>query len=146
MLMEILTDFPDRLRSGKLVFVGEEHQLMRMVSVRRTDRDLIVRLEGLHTPEEANMLRGSTVYIKAQGLPVLPEGQYYHHQLLGLKVVDEAGQEIGKLDHIIETGANDVYVVQTLENKELLLPATDEVILKIDLEQQVMTVHLLEYY
>jgi len=78
--------------------------------------------------------------VKAADLPRLPEGQYYHHQLLGLSVVDETGQVLGELAEILETGANDVYLVKTPLGKELLLPAIEDVILGVPLERKEMSV------
>ncbi len=135
MVMDILTGFPERLKAGKNVFVGEAHQPVRIVSMRGHDRSLIIRLAGLETPEEAGRYRNAILYVRSTDLPDLPEGEYYHHQLLGLAVVDEAGQRLGTLDHILETGANDVYVVKNADGKELLLPAVEEVILAVDLER-----------
>ena len=144
--MEVLTDFPERLRTGKTVYVGEDHLPMRLVAVRKADRELIVRFSGYSTPEEASRLTNSVVYVPAKGLPKLPEGVFYHHELLGLKIVDEAGQSLGVLDHILETGSNDVYVVKTAEGKDLLLPAIEEVVLSIDLGQGTITVRPQEWY
>ena len=82
------------------------------------------------------------MYIKAEALPELPEGEYYHHQLLGLKVINEAGLEVGSLTEIIETGANDVYVATSAEGKETLFPAIESVILWVDLGRNEMQVRL----
>jgi 16S rRNA processing protein RimM len=141
-LMEVLTDFPERLRSGKLVHVGENHQPMRITHKRSQDQELLLTFAGIDTPEAAGNLRNQRVYIKADALPELPEGEYYHHQLLGLKVIDEAGLEVGSLTEIIETGANDVYVTNSVEGKETLFPAIESVILGVDLGRNEMRVRL----
>lgn len=140
MIMDIWTDFPERLLPGKTVYIGEAHEEMRIASVRGNNKNLIVRLSGFETPEDAGRLRNAMVYVKTSELPQLPEGEYYHHQLLGLRVVDEAGLTLGKLTDILETGANDVYVVRTPDEKELLLPVVEEVILSVNLEEGVMIV------
>lgn len=139
-LMDVLTGFPERMRSGKLVYVGDNREPMRLAGVRGHDREMIVRFAGIDTPEAAGEFRNAMLYVKASELPKLPEGEYYHHQLLGLSVVNEAGEALGSLIDILETGANDVYVVKTSDGKELLLPAVDEVILGIDLERREMRV------
>jgi 16S rRNA processing protein RimM len=141
-LMEVLTDFPERLRSGKLVYVGEDHLPMRITHRRTQDRALLITFPGIDTPEAAGNLRNRRVYIKADSLPDLPEGQYYHHQLLGLRLLDEGGLEIGVLTEIIETGANDVYVATSVEGKEILFPAIESVILGVDLVRNEMRVKL----
>jgi len=140
MVMEVLTDFPDRIRVGKFVYVGENHDAREIVSSRSHDRMLIIRFSGIDTPEDAGLMRNQNVYVKAAELPKLPQGEYYHHQLLGLSIVDENGQKLGELKEILETGANDVYVVKFPEGKELLLPALDDVILGVDLERGEMIV------
>lgn len=139
-LMDVLTDFPERIRTGRKVYVGETHEPMKIVSLRGHNREMIVRFSGYSNPEEAGQLRNALVFVKASDLPELPEGEYYHHQLLGLAVVDEAGQPLGTLAEILETGANDIYLVKTPDGKELLLPVTEEVILSVDLEQSEMRV------
>jgi 16S rRNA processing protein RimM len=140
MLMDVLTGFPERLRSGKTVYIGEAHEPVRLASVRGHNRELIVRLSGVQTPEETAPYRNMVLYVKASELPKLPDGEYYHHQLIGITVVDEAGVVLGTLDEILETGANDVYLVKTPDGKELLLPAVEEVVLEVDLEQHQMRV------
>ncbi len=139
-LMDVLTDFPERLHSGRVVYAGENHEPLRIASVRGHDKELIIRFAGFATPEEVGRLRNAILYVKASELPKLPEGEYYHHELLGLSVLDEAGQVLGKLENILETGANDVYVVETPDGKEILLPAVEEVILSVDLDRQEMRV------
>ena len=141
-LMEVLTDFPERLRTGRTVYVGEDHQPMRITHKRSQDTALLITFSGIDTPEAAGLLRNKRVYIQADNLPELPEGEYYHHQLMGLKVIDENGAEIGSLTEIIETGANDVYVATSIEGKEILFPAIESVILAVDLDLSEMRVRL----
>jgi 16S rRNA processing protein RimM len=74
----------------------------------------------------------------------LPEGKYYHHQLIGLQVMDENDNPLGELAEILVTGANDVYVVKDASGGELLLPAIPPVILDVDVGHRLMKVHLLE--
>ena len=119
---------------------------MVLAKVRSADRELIVHFDGFENPEEAIRLRGKVVFVKAEGLPKLPEGEYYHHQLIGLTVVDEKEQTLGVLESILETGANDVYVIRTPEGKELLLPAIEEVVLVVDLDKHQMIVRPPEWY
>jgi 16S rRNA processing protein RimM len=139
-LMDVMTDFPERLRTGRTVYVGDTHEPLRIASMRGHNRELIMRFDGFANPEEVGRLRNALVFVKADELPKLPEGEYYHHQLLGLAVVDEAGQPLGTLAEILETGANDIYLVKTPDGKELLLPVIEEVILSVDLERGEMVV------
>jgi 16S rRNA processing protein RimM len=105
---------------------------------------LLVRFKGIETPEEAGQYRNQWVYIKSSDAPTLPEGGIYKHELFGFQVVDENGQSLGELMEILETGANDVYVVKDDSGCELLLPAIPPVILEVDADRRVMRVHLLE--
>ena len=138
--MEIRTDFPERLRKGRTVYLGPEHYPVKLAAVRTADAALLIRLEGISDRDQAGLLRGKEVAVQADSLPNLPEGQYYHHQLIGLQVVDESGQDLGVLDQILETGANDVYVIKPAEGPELLIPAIEEVIQAVDLKKGRMTV------
>jgi 16S rRNA processing protein RimM len=115
-------------------------QPAQIASTRGHNRELIIRLEGVENPEATSKYRNALLFVKATELPKLPEGEYYYHQLLGMTVLDEAGQVLGKLVDILETGANDVYVVKSEDGKELLLPAIEDNILSVDPEQRQMRV------
>ncbi len=143
-IMDIHTDFPDRIKSGRKVLIGEKHQPHTLDTVRERNDGLLISLRGVDTPEEAGKFRNQWVYVKASEVPPLPEGQVYKYELVGLDVIDDNGNALGKLAEILETGANDVYVVKNEEGKEILLPAIPPVILNIDMKQRVMKVHLLE--
>lgn len=144
MIMDLHTDFPERIKKGRKVYIGEKRETAALESVRAHGRGLLVRLRGYDTPESAGRFRNQWVYVKAEELPPLPEGQYYQYELIGLNVVNEDGAPLGKLTEILETGANDVYIVQNEAGKEILLPAIPSVILKVDMDARTMTVHLLE--
>ena len=143
-LMDLHTDFPERFRTGRKVYVGDEYKPMTLASVRPHGENLLVRLRGVNTPEAAGQYRNTWLFIKTKDAPPLPEGQYYQYQLLGLKVVDEAGHPLGTLTEILETGANDVYVVKDEAGKEILLPAIPSVILDVQPEAGLIRVHVLE--
>lgn len=142
-IMDILTDFPERLHRGSLLYIGEAHQEIRLNSIRPNNRTLLVSLAGYTTPETVGVFRNQIVFVPAADRPPLPEGEYYHHQIIGLRVVSDEGQELGHVSEILETGANDVFVVRPSMGSDILLPAIDPVILQVDLEQGEMLVHLL---
>jgi 16S rRNA processing protein RimM len=137
---EILTDFPERLRPGTTVFVGDQQTPMLITHRRGKDQALLLTFEGINVREEVALLRNQLVYIRKEGLPSLPEGEYYHHQLLGMQVLDEAGTVLGTLDEILETGANDVYLVRSQYGEEMLFPAVEDVVLSVDPDKKVMVV------
>jgi 16S rRNA processing protein RimM len=143
LLLETLTEFPDRLQAGDSVFLGETAVEHTLATVRLHRQQLIIRLEGCQDRDCAEAYRGLLVQIRAAAASPLPPGRYYHHQLIGLRAVSDEGELLGTLTKILETGANDVYIVSG-PNGDLLLPAIRSVILDIDLESGQMTVHLLE--
>lgn len=141
--MEVITDFPERLVAGEQVYVSENHLQLRIRSVRWHDQYLLIAFEGYSEPEAVSSFRNQWVFVRGDDRPPLPDGEYYHHQLLGLQVVSDEGENLGTLIQILETGANDVYIIQPISGPELLIPATSEVILKVDLDAGSMRVHLL---
>ena len=141
--MEVLTDFPERLVPGMTLYLGPGHQTATLLSSRWHKHDLLVAFEGYQDREGVAVLRNQLVQVRADDRPQLPEGEYYHHQLLGLRVLDEAGNTLGELAEILVTGANDVYVVRAPRGEEVLLPAIDSVVLDVDLKRGLMRVHLL---
>jgi 16S rRNA processing protein RimM len=142
--MDVHTDFPERLKTGKTVFVGDHYQPKVIASLRSHAAGMLVRLRGVKSPEDAGQYRNAWVYVPTADRPALPEGEYYHHQLLGLNVVTDEGHDLGVLVDVLETGANDVYVVRAGDGKETLLPAISPVILEIRLADRQMRVHLLD--
>ena len=143
-IMDLHTDFPERMKRGRKLFVGEDYQPITLTNVRPHQSGLLVKFDGIETPEDAGQLRNQWVYIKAKDAQPLPEGQIYQYELFGFRVVDENDNQLGELVEIIETGANDVYVVRDDSGKEILLPAIPSVILDLDPARRFMRVHLLE--
>jgi 16S rRNA processing protein RimM len=144
MIMDLHTDFPERLRHGRELFVGEEHKPMILAGARSHAKGMLIKLKNVESPEDTVPFRNHWVYVKSSDIPALPEGQIYQHELFGFKVVDENENPLGELVEIIETGANDVYVVKDESGKEILLPAIPSVILDLDPARRFLRVHLLE--
>ena len=143
-IMDLHTDFPERMKSGRKLFVGEEYQPMTLTSVRPHQAGLLVKFKDVETPEDAGKLRNQWVFIKAKDAPPLPDGQIYQYELIGFKVVDENENLLGTLAEILETGANDVYVVKDNSGKEILLPAIPSVVLNQDADLRLIRVHVLD--
>jgi 16S rRNA processing protein RimM len=141
LLLETLTDFPQHLAEVDTVYLGEPPVAHPLAAARVHRGQLILRLADVPDRDAADAFRGQLVQIKAVAAAPLPPGTYYHHQLLGLPVVTEAGEPLGELAEVLETGANDVYVVQG-PGGELLLPAIRSVILSIDLAARQITVRV----
>jgi 16S rRNA processing protein RimM len=142
-LVEIYTDFPDRLRAKRVVYAGEAYAPLTIRSSRYHNDGLLLAFEGIETPEQIGLYRNQILYVSTADRQALPEGEYYFDQLIGLDVEDEGRRSLGRLTEILQTGANDVYVVTGPSGQELLLPAIAEVILAVDLPNRVIRVHLL---
>lgn len=145
MIMDVLTDFPERIKPGKVVYVADSHEPQKISSVRPHDNLLLISFKGIDSKDDLDRYRNLMVYIKTEGLPELPENEFYHHDLIGLTVIDEQQEVLGTLVEIMETGANDVYVIADKDKNEMLIPAVDEFILTIDLAGRLMTVHKPEW-
>ena len=93
--------------------------------------------------DQARKFTNTLVHVKADKLPDLPDGEYYHHEIIGMKVLLESGEVLGTVKEIVETGANDVYVVTSVtgDKKEILIPAIDEVLLEIDVSSKQMKIN-----
>jgi 16S rRNA processing protein RimM len=145
MSMEILTDFPEKIQSGLEVFVGVKKTPYQVASTRKTAAGILIRFTSIENPESAGLLRNQFVYLPLSHQLDLPKGRYYHHEIIGMSVVDEQGQTLGLITEILVTGANDVYVVRDESGKETLLPAIKSVILLIDPENKSMKVRMQEW-
>ncbi|MCS7173899.1 MAG: ribosome maturation factor RimM [Armatimonadetes bacterium] len=137
------TDFPDRFQTLRRVFVaGPEGEVPYEVeSVRPHGRFFLVRLRGVEGREAAEALRGRELRIPQEEAPPLPEGTYYVADILGLEVRTPEGKVLGRVREVLRTGANDVYVVAG--DREILLPAIEDVVQEVNLEERCMVVRLL---
>lgn len=143
-VMEVVTDFPERLQAGARVYVGSLHTPLMIQGVRSRSEGLLIKFTGIDTPEEVARYRNKLVYVTTADRPSLPEGHYYEHQVLGFAVVDnETNETIGSLGEIMRTGANDVYVVKRPDGSEVLLPVIPSVVLDLDINRRMIHVHLL---
>ncbi len=142
--MRLLTDYPERLLAADILYMGGNYTPYQVIRIRKHSAGMLVQLEGISDRSQAELLRKTSVFIHIDEAIPLEEGEYYLYQIEGIQVVTDDGTELGHLTDFIETGANDVYVVTSDEGHEILLPAIPEVILDVNIEEHVMTVHLLE--
>ena len=142
-ILHVITDFPERLKKGVRVFAGENRQPVRISEVRPYKKGLLLSLQGFDSVEAVEELRNQFLFVRSDEIPPLPEGEYYHHQLIGMQVFDEENRELGTLVQILDTTANDVYIVRSDAGREILLPATEEVLLDIDPASKKIRVHIL---
>lgn len=138
-----VTEFPERLsRLSELRLRmpdGEERRL-RVLGSRANKEMRLLRLEGVESIEEAEALRGAEVVIDLEEAAPLPEGRYYQHQILGLRVVTPEGEELGRVTDIMEGASNDVYVAG-----RYMVPATRDAVLRLAPEEGVIVVRSKEY-
>jgi len=143
LLMEILTDFPERLRPGMVLFLEPSHDPLLLRSVRPHKDGLLVAFQGCETPEAAGAYRNSLVTVKTASQPTLPEGEYYHHQVIGLQVRTTSGQVVGRVIEILSTGAHDVLVARGETGPEILIPLVQPFLHEINLTTGEMIVSLI---
>jgi 16S rRNA processing protein RimM len=127
----------------RALFVGPEHSRVEVVSVRPHKGRFLLRIQHINSRGDAEDLRGNQLFIRSSDAKELDAGAYYHWQILGLDVVTDEGERLGSVARIVETGANDVYVVRSAQGKDLLIPAIDSVIESVDLESGILTVTLI---
>jgi 16S rRNA processing protein RimM len=142
--MTIETDFPERLQVGTKLFLGENHTPVTVRSQRTANDGLLLAFQEFPDRDSIESLRNAPLFTRAEDSPALPAGKYYQHQLIGLDVYSDQDQWLGNLAQILDTGANDIYVVKAANDKEILLPAISDVIKTIDIENKRIIVHLME--
>ncbi|MHB8780658.1 MAG: ribosome maturation factor RimM [Candidatus Geothermincolia bacterium] len=135
-----LSDNPDRFRVGRRFFIEDEDGLKPVImdEVSPGPGFLRLHLGGVDSRPEALSLKGRQLLIPESEVEPLPEGEYWEHQLIGLRVLTVAGDKLGVVEDIIWAAGNDVYVVRG--EREHLIPASKEVVVRIDLEEGVMVV------
>lgn len=144
--VRVLPSTDDVKRFGKLKEVKVENRTMttyEIETVRYHKNFVLLKFKGIDTMTEAELLKNSLLKIDRKDALPLKKDEYYQCDLYGLRVVTDTGRDLGKLTDILMTGSNDVYVVRN-EEKEILIPAIKQCILKVDLEAGEMLVHLLE--
>jgi len=142
----LTTDDPEHLLTIRRLYIGDEQQPRRVLGARLHDRYALVRLKGVTTPESIAEFKGQPVRIAGIDARPLAPGEHYLYQLIGLTAVDEAGVTIGTVTDIMETGANDVFIVSPPDGgPDQLIPNHPEVVLDIDPVAGKLTVRPLVY-
>ena len=105
---------------------------------------LVIRFDTFSTRDDSESLRGRLLTVPLGDVPTLPEGQFYHYQLIDMAVRSDEGEELGHVKEILAAPGNDVYIVRKPDERDLLIPALADVVLDVDLASNQMTVHLLD--
>ena len=140
------TDDPRRFRRLKEVVLdtGREKLNLEIEGVKFFKQFVILKFKGLDNINDIEKYRQKSLYVTRKNAVRLQRDEYFIADLIGLKVQDEDGTELGTVKDVIETGANDVYEVEMADGRSLLLPAIKQWILNVDVENGMMQVHVLE--
>jgi 16S rRNA processing protein RimM len=141
--MQIITAYPERLGTLETLYLGPDYAPRRVIGIRRHRDGLLLSLEGITDRDAADPFRDLLVHVSIEDAVPLDHGEHYLFELLGLQVVTEEGRELGTLDDVIETGANDVFVVNG-PHGEVLLPDIPQVVRQIDVPGGRIVVRLLD--
>jgi len=136
---------PDLYKNVKTVAFENQNPIreIQIESLRGAKSPYILKLKGWDSVESSSELRGTVLLAPRNEFQSLPEGQYYWFEIEGLEVYDIQGVYHGRVEEVMETGSNDVYIVRN-GKKELLLPAIDWVVKKVDLEGNRLTFEFIE--
>lgn len=143
------TDFPE-LRfapNSQLILISPDNskQLdIQIVTAREHKNTYIAQLKGFNDINQVESYKGWLVKVSEKYLAELSEDEYYYHEIIGCRVVTEEGEELGEITEILTPGANDVWVVQRPDNKQVLIPVIDDVLLQVDVPNKTVRIHLME--
>ncbi|MCI0713203.1 MAG: ribosome maturation factor RimM [Chloroflexi bacterium] len=147
MKVDVRTQYPEWLAEQDELYLGMDQcdpasaTKFEVVSIRSHREHLLIMLEGINNREEAALHRDKYVLIRLDQAMPLEEGEYYTYQLIGMAVYTTTGEYLGDVMDIMETGANDVYVLKGSPRGEILIPDTDEVIEEVDLDERKVTIN-----
>ncbi len=127
-----------------LLDTGQELRKLEIQNVKFFKNLAILKFKGIDNINDIEMYKGRDLWIPREEGQELEEGEYYVADLIGMNVLLEDGTVFGTLKDVMETGANDVYVIDTKDRGEVLLPAIRECILDVNVEESTMTVHLMK--
>ena len=140
------TDDPNRFRRLKEVILntGREERVLEIEGVKFFKQMVILKFKGLDDIGDVEKLRRGTLSVTRENAVKLKRNEYFIADLIGMRVENEDGSELGTLQDVIATGANDVYDVRLSDGRQVLIPAIRECILSVDVEEGRMRVHLLD--
>ena len=140
------TDDVNRFKKLKTVILdtGREQMTLSIENVKFFKNMVILKFKEFNNINEIEKYKGKDLLIRRDQAVKLAPNENFITDLIGLKVVTDEGKEFGTLTDVLQTGANDVYVIESLEGKEYLFPAILQCILDVNLESQMVTVHILD--
>ena len=140
------TDDMKRFKKLKefLLDTGKETLTLEIEGVKFFKQFVILKFKGYDNIDDIVKYRGKSLFVPRENAVKLQKDEYFIADLIGLKVVNEDGSFTGVLKDVMETGANDVYIVESQDGKEVLIPAIKDCILQVDFEKEQVLVHLLD--
>ena len=140
------TDDVKRFKKLKEVILdtGREQKLLEIETVKFFKQFVILKFKGIDSINDIEKYKGKSLLVDREHAVKLKKDEYFIADMIGMRVVTEDGQAFGILKEVIETGANDVYIIDTKEHGEVLVPAIKQCILDVDIENSTMRIHLLE--
>lgn len=140
------TDDPKRFRRLKDIILdtGKERKSLEIQSVKFFKQFVILKFNGLDNINDVERYRNCPLLVSRENAVRLGRDEYFIADLEGLQVRDEDGTPIGVLNSVLETGANDVYVIGLTDGRELLLPAIKQCVLEVNIEDGYIRIHILE--
>ncbi len=147
--VQLMTDYPERIANLEFIYLGsdpmqEKADRYHLKAMRRNKGYGLLTLHGIRDRNTAETLRDLLVMVDIAHAVPLDEGEIYLYQLIGMCVHTDAGSVLGDITDIIETGANDVYVVQSEDYGEILIPITDETLIETNINARKIVVKLPE--
>lgn len=141
------TDFIDeRFAKGNTLYLQQAGDPLPLTieSTRQHKGFVLVKFAGYDNINDVERFRDHELMVSADDQQPLDDGQYYYHQIIGLDVEDTDGRHLGRIKEILSPGANDVWVVERPEKRDLLLPVIDDVVKNVNLDKNLVTVELME--
>ncbi|MEA1939520.1 MAG: ribosome maturation factor RimM [Candidatus Caldatribacteriota bacterium] len=139
-----LTDKIERFKKLKNIYIGRNLKLLEIIEVKIIKNNVILKLEGIDDINGAENLVGSFIKIEKDNVIKLSKDSYFLYDIIGLDVYFEETKYLGRVENIISTGSNDVYIVKSKNGKEILIPAIKEIIKNIDLEKKRIDIDLVD--
>lgn len=139
------TDDPARFKKLKKVILdtGKEKLDLEVAGVKFFKNMVILKFKGLDNINDVEKYRQKSLYVTRENAVKLKKNEYFIADLIGLSVTSDEGEALGEIADVLQTGANDVYVIKTPEGEEILLPAIKECVKEVDIEAGTIEVHLL---
>ena len=140
------TDDVNRFKKLKQVILdtGKETMPLEIQSVKFFKQFVILKFKGIHNINDIEKYKRCSLYVTREHAVALEEDEYFIADMIGMEVCTEDGNIFGTLKDVIETGANDVYVIENAEHGEVLVPAIKECIRSVDIEKGQMMIHLMD--